>query len=78
MGPLPQPGARHTAPLEGRDPVPGQAGSCFLGKARAHGHGGDRFPDLASASAWFDSPAYQALLPLREQAAEVDLIAYEE
>lgn len=32
-----------------------------------------RFADLERASAWFDSPAYQALLPLRSRAAEVDL-----
>lgn len=36
-----------------------------------------RFPDAASARAWFASPAYQALIPLREQAADVVLIAYE-
>lgn len=36
-----------------------------------------RFPDAASLAAWFQSPAYQALIPLREQAADVDLIAYE-
>jgi uncharacterized protein (DUF1330 family) len=35
-----------------------------------------RFPDPASADAWFRSPAYQALIPLRTQAAEVDLISY--
>ena len=47
-------------------------------------HGGDRkvlegtwtrdlivieFPDLGSASAWYASPAYQAILPLRRQNA---------
>jgi len=36
-----------------------------------------RFPDLAALQGWFQSPAYQALIPLREQAADVDLIAYE-
>lgn len=36
-----------------------------------------RFPDAESALAWFASPAYQALIPLREQAADVALIAYE-
>lgn len=36
-----------------------------------------RFPDKAALDAWFHSPAYQALIPLREQAADVDLIAYE-
>ena len=36
-----------------------------------------RFPDPAAARHWFASPAYQALIPLREQAAEVVLVAYE-
>lgn len=36
-----------------------------------------RFPDAASAAGWHASPAYQALVPLREQAAEVVLLAYE-
>lgn len=37
-----------------------------------------RFPDLAAARAWHASAEYQALVPLRRQAAEVDLICYEE
>lgn len=36
-----------------------------------------RFPDVAAANGWFTSPAYQALIPLREQAAVVDLLCYE-
>jgi len=36
-----------------------------------------RFPDRASADAWFRSPSYQALIPLRMEAADVDLISYE-
>lgn len=36
-----------------------------------------RFPDTAALTGWHASPAYQALVPLREQAAEVVLIAYE-
>ena len=36
-----------------------------------------RFPDAAAARGWHDSPAYQALVPLREAAAEVLLVAYE-
>ena len=35
------------------------------------------FPDEAAARAWFAAPAYQALAPLREQAADVVLIVYE-
>jgi uncharacterized protein (DUF1330 family) len=35
-----------------------------------------RFPAAAAADAWFQSAAYQALIPLRQEAAEVDLISY--
>ena len=36
-----------------------------------------RFPDNAAVAAWHGSAAYQALIPLREQAAEMVLISYE-
>lgn len=36
-----------------------------------------RFPDTAAANNWFASPAYQSLIPLRQQAADVVLLAYE-
>ena len=32
------------------------------------------FPDIAAARAWHASAAYQALIPLRSEAADVDLI----
>jgi uncharacterized protein (DUF1330 family) len=36
-----------------------------------------RFPDSDSVSKWFNSNAYQALIPLRDQAAEIVLVSYE-
>ena len=36
-----------------------------------------QFPDVPSLHGWFQSPAYQALIALREQAADVVLIGYE-
>lgn len=36
-----------------------------------------RFASAADAQGWFSSPAYQALLPLRAQAADVLLHAYQ-
>ncbi|TDQ36657.1 DUF1330 domain-containing protein [Thiopseudomonas denitrificans] len=36
-----------------------------------------RFPDLAALDSWFSSTAYQSLIPLRQQAAEVLLLSYE-
>lgn len=36
-----------------------------------------RFPDANAIGNWFNSRAYQALIPLREQAAEMVLVGYE-
>lgn len=36
-----------------------------------------RFPSAASVAAWHDSPAYQALIPLRDAAADVVLLSFE-
>lgn len=36
-----------------------------------------RFPSAEALRGWHDSPAYQALLPLRREAAEVTLVAYQ-
>ena len=36
-----------------------------------------RFPSKEAVTGWHASPAYQALLPLRQQAAEMLLLAYE-
>ena len=36
-----------------------------------------RFPDTEAVNGWHSSPAYQALIPLRQQAAEMVLISYE-
>lgn len=36
-----------------------------------------RFPSLAAARGWYRSAAYQALIPLRQQAAELDLMLFE-
>ena len=36
-----------------------------------------QFPSLESAQGWHDSPAYRALLPLRHEAADVDLVLFE-
>ncbi len=34
------------------------------------------FPDADTVDAWYDSPEYQALIPLRQQAADLDLIVF--
>jgi uncharacterized protein (DUF1330 family) len=35
-----------------------------------------RFPSFTAVNGWYTSPAYQALIPLREAAAEVALVIY--
>ena len=35
-----------------------------------------RFPDRAAVDGWYASPAYQALIPLRDAAADVQLLVY--
>jgi uncharacterized protein (DUF1330 family) len=37
-----------------------------------------RFPDQAAVTGWYASRAYQKLIPLREEAADVDLISYDD
>lgn len=36
-----------------------------------------RFPNKEAIDSWHYSPAYQALIPLRQAAAEVQLLSYE-
>lgn len=36
-----------------------------------------RFASLDAATRWHESPVYQALIPLRHQAADVELILFE-
>ena len=35
-----------------------------------------RFPDLASLNSWYQSADYQALIPLRDQAVDMTMVAY--
>ena len=66
--------------------APWQAELVFRGQRLAvlggnHAHGDTvviRFPDAAAIDGWFNSPAYQALIPLRQAAADVDLISFSE
>jgi uncharacterized protein (DUF1330 family) len=36
-----------------------------------------RFPDQGALQSWYDSETYQALIPLREKAADVVIISYD-
>ena len=37
-----------------------------------------RFPSLEALNNWHSSPRYQSLIALRQEAADVDLLSYEE
>ncbi len=66
--------------------APWQAELLFRGKLAATLSGGQahtdivviRFPHVEAVHGWHSSPAYQALIPLRERAAAVDLLCYQE
>ncbi|MDA8308888.1 MAG: DUF1330 domain-containing protein [Deltaproteobacteria bacterium] len=36
-----------------------------------------RFPNLKSIEGWYNSVAYQAIIPIREEAADIALVSYE-
>ncbi|GAA0682217.1 hypothetical protein GCM10009104_03800 [Marinobacterium maritimum] len=37
-----------------------------------------RFPGIEKVTGWYESPQYQSLIPLREQAADMELLVFEE
>ena len=37
-----------------------------------------RFPDLEALNNWHSSPEYQSLIPLRQKAAQMELLSFEE
>lgn len=37
-----------------------------------------RFPTPEAVDGWYNSPAYQALIPLRQEAADLDLVSFSE
>ena len=37
-----------------------------------------RFPSLEAVDKWYDSPEYRKLIPLREESAEMNIIALDE
>ncbi len=49
--------------------------------AGAHGHQYTvviAFPSTSAVNNWYESNAYQALIPLRESAAKIDLLSFED
>jgi len=55
----------------------GQTRKVLTGSADHNGVGIVRFPDLQSLTDWYASPAYQEIVPLRDEAADMTFVAYE-
>jgi uncharacterized protein (DUF1330 family) len=61
----------------GGEPVlRGKVQSALTGSADHHAVGVVRFPSHAQMNAWYNSPEYQAIVPLRDEAAEMTITAY--
>jgi uncharacterized protein (DUF1330 family) len=62
------------APHGGEAVLRGKVDRVLAGKADHQAVGIVGFPDAEALSAWFNSPEYQALVPLRDEAADITII----
>jgi uncharacterized protein (DUF1330 family) len=63
-------------PFGGKGVLRGKAQGALVGTLDHQMAGIIEFPDLESIDAWYNSEAYQALIPLRTEAADVTIIKY--
>ena len=56
----------------------GKAEGALVGSVNHQIIGIARFPDMASLNSWYESDDYQALIPLRDEAAEITIVKYEQ
>ncbi|NOX81717.1 MAG: DUF1330 domain-containing protein [Alphaproteobacteria bacterium] len=54
----------------------GKLEKVLAGKADNQAVGIVKFPDYDALTAWYSSDAYQAIIPLRDEAADVTITAY--
>ncbi|MCR9195574.1 MAG: DUF1330 domain-containing protein [Hyphomonas sp.] len=67
-----------TAAAHGGKPLlRGKVGKALAGSASHEIAAVVVFPDMAALESWHASDAYQAIIPLRNQAADMTIIAYE-
>lgn len=73
--------ARESAPtfadFGGRIVLRGQLDTVLAGAAGHRAIAVVEFPDMAALKAWHDSDAYQALVPLRDEGADITIAAYQ-
>ncbi len=65
-------------PWDGELVFRGKLASVFSGKHEYNDTVVIRFPDIKALNNWHSSPEYQSLIVLRQEAADVELLAYEE
>ena len=56
----------------------GEAEGALVGSVNHQFVGIAKFPEMASLNSWYESEAYQALIPLRDEAAETAIVKYEQ
>ncbi len=64
------------APHGGEPVLRGKAGDVLAGQIDHQAVGIVRFPDQGALSAWFNSDAYQRIIPLRDEAADMTIVTY--
>jgi len=69
--------AGETFATYGGEPVlRGKVEEVLAGSAEHQAVGIVKFPDLEALTTWFNSDVYQAIVPLREEAAEMVIVTY--
>lgn len=70
--------AESFAPFGGEMVMRGKAGGLLTaGEINHQMTGIAKFPSMADLKSWYASEAYQAIIPLREEAADIAIAAYE-
>jgi uncharacterized protein (DUF1330 family) len=64
--------------FQGEIVLRGKAEGNLAGNSHHQAVGIVKFPDMASLNRWYESDAYQAIIPLRNEAAEMDIVKYEQ
>jgi len=64
------------APHGGEAVLRGKVDGALAGSADHQAVGIVKFPSPEALTAWFNSPEYQAIVPLRDEAADMTIIAY--
>lgn len=64
-------------PYNGDVLIKGTSDTIFRGGNQFANVGILRFPDIRHANDWYESAAYQALIPDRDKAADMNVVSYE-